>query len=640
MKRIFLLIVGFIVLSSGSIWSVDKAKLRWMRSNPRIDSIVINGNEQISDSDIKGRMYSRTSNLWFNIKKDRRSRLQRETLERDTLEIKYLYLTNGFLGVQIHEDFNIFNEDSSAMVWVNIHEGTKFYFGDTHLNGDFQKSFGGRLVKLKSFIKQGKPVDPFIIRQVVFEMKTYMANQGYPYALVTYEIDTVSTPPKADVTFNVKADSLVKFGQVDIEGIENYPDYVAKRELKIKPGEIYSRQTIIESQRRLFESGYFTFVQLDQNVESGDRLNPDFSLKVRERKPRFVSFMTGASQSEVKDLLWDFSFGGGQRNFMGSRRISMNADYSFSLGSEIRLIVQRYRLRYTEPWFANLRVPINLTFEYEPPIQSQLQDFNIRKYSVSISSRKWYGDQLLINTGLEYNNVKISDFDVDIAEEDSLRQLEGISERRKLYFSIRSDTRDNIFLPSRGALIDFSADYYGGFLGGDNNFYRFEAAWSTYQVVWPGWTYAIRLKGGYAHEFGDTELVPKEELLYLGGANTIRGFEENTLGPLREDGSAEGANISFIFNQEFRWKTIQFLNIPLLKSLFRSLPQWQSIFMDIGNGFRNRREIRFDNMALSYGTGFQIVSPAGPIRIDYARRIGTERYGVDSRWHFTILYAF
>jgi outer membrane protein insertion porin family len=609
-----------------------------MRDNPRIDSIVINGNEQISDGDIKDRMYSRKSNIWFNIKKDRRSRLQRESMERDTLEIKYLYITNGFLGIQIHEDFNIFGEDSSAMIWVNIHEGIKYHFGNTKLSGDYQKSLEGRLNKLRTIIKTEKPANLFVIRQVVFEMKTYMANQGYPYAIVTFDIDTVTARPQADITFNIKADSLVKFGQVDIEGIENYPDYVAQRELKIKPGATYSRQTIIESQRRLFESGYFTFIQLDQNKEGGDRLNPDFSLKIRERKPRFVSFMTGAGQSEVKDLLWDVSFGGGQRNFMGSRRISMNADYSFSLGSDIRLIVQRYRFRYTEPWFAGLRFPINLTFEYEPPIQSQLQNFTIRKYGVAISSRKWYGEQLLVNTGLEYNNVEITDF--ELGDEDSLRQIEGISERRKLYFAIRSDTRDNIFLPSRGALIDFSADYFGGFLGGDNDFYRVEAAWSTYQVVWPGWTYAIRLKGGIAHEFGDTDLVPKEELLYLGGANTIRGFAENTLGPIRDDGSAEGANISFIFNQEFRWKTIQFLNIPLLKSLFRSLPQWQSIFMDIGNGFRNRREIKFENMAISYGTGFQIVSPAGPIRIDYARRIRTKRYEVDSRWHFTILYAF
>jgi outer membrane protein assembly factor BamA len=313
-----------------------------MRDNPRIDSIVINGNEQISDGDIKGRMYSRTSNIWFNIKKDRRSRLQRETLERDTLEIKYLYLTSGFLGVQIHEDFNIFGEDSSVMIWVNVHEGTKYQFGNTKLSGDYQNQFEGKLNKIKTMIKKDKPANLFIIRQVVFEMKTYMANQGYPYAFVSFEIDTVSARPQANLTFNIKADSLVKFGQVDIEGIENYPDYVAQRELKIKPGATYSRQTIIESQRRLFESGYFTFVQLDQNKEGGDRLNPDFNLKIRERKPRFVSFMTGAGQSEVKDLIWDFSFGGGQRNFMGSRRISMNADYSFSLGSDIRLIVQRY----------------------------------------------------------------------------------------------------------------------------------------------------------------------------------------------------------------------------------------------------------------------------------------------------------
>ncbi|HEX2896650.1 MAG TPA: BamA/TamA family outer membrane protein, partial [candidate division Zixibacteria bacterium] len=79
---------------------------------------------------------------------------------------------------------------------------------------------------------------------------------------------------------------------------------------------------------------------------------------------------------------------------------------------------------------------------------------------------------------------------------------------------------------------------------------------------------------------------------------------------------------------------------PLLRDLFKSIPLWQSVFFDMGNGFRDLKDVKMGALAYGYGTGFQFISPAGPIRIDYARRIPTESIGFDSRWHFTILYAF
>ncbi len=60
----------------------------------------------------------------------------------------------------------------------------------------------------------------------------------------------------------------------------------------------------------------------------------------------------------------------------------------------------------------------------------------------------------------------------------------------------------------------------------------------------------------------------------------------------------------------------------------------------MGNGFHSANQYNLRDLAYSYGTGIQIVSPAGPIRIDYARRIKTETISAGSQWHFTILYAF
>ncbi len=637
LKKTLLLLAFSSILSVAWGQTVDRATLRWMRDRPIIDSIVIEGNQAFSDSRVRSRMYSKVRTFFDMLRGERRSRLQRETYDRDTLEIKYLYLTNGYLGVKVKESFEILPVDSTALIRVAIDEGRQYFYGAKTVKGEFLPAFGIRFEKIYQKLKEGRPVNPLALRQAAFDMKTSLANNGYPYASVTFDFDTIASPPITPVTFKVVTDSVVHFGDVIIEGTEEYPEFVARRELKIKPGDLYRRQAIVDSQRRLFESGYFSYLQLERMESNGDRLNPDFLLKVRERRPKFISVKTGAGQSELKDLIWDFSFGIGKRNFIGSRRVSLTSDYSFSLGEESRLITHRYRLRYTEPWFMGFRMPLTLTGEYEPPIKSTLQDFTITSWGISASTVKWFGDKVKTTTGVEYNEVKISDVPPELERE--LREAEGISARRKIYTVYRRDSRDNIFIPRRGSLSDISLELFGGFMGGDDDFYKIEASWGRYQIVWPGWISATRLKGGYVTEFGDSESVPKEELLYLGGANTIRGFKENTLGPLREDGSAEGARITLIFNQEFRWKTIQILKaIPW--RVFEELPLWQSVFLDIGNGFRNDTEIAIDNLAVSYGTGFQIVSPAGPIRIDYARRVKTEKYDFDSRWHFTILYAF
>lgn len=631
--------------------ALDREYLSWINKKPVIDSIIIEGNEHFKDKEVQSRMYALPRNPWRALKGERRSRLQRETLGRDTMEVKYLYLTNGFLGVSLSERFEKIGEGDAppAKIIVNIHEGTQFFYGETVLNGTYESKFSWPLTKQMRKLKEGKPINLFEVRQVVFDMKTVMANDGYPYAVVKFNIDTINTRERSQIVFNVQSDSLVYFGRTQISGISNFPSKVASRELTFKEGDVYKRQKIIDSQRRLYESGYFSLAQINQSQSSFDRLRPDFTLRVRERKPYFASVTTGAGQSEVKDLQWDLSLGWGKRNFSpnfmnkfyGSQHLGLNADYSISLGSDSRLITHRYQAKYTIPWILGIRMPITLTGEYEPPLRSKYQNYTIRSWALSASTIKKFGEEVRMTTGIEYNNVRITDFAT--GDPELIRLEEGISIQRKIYLTYRRDSRDNIFIPRRGSVTDMSVEYYGGFLGGDDNFLKTEASWSTYQIVWPGWIGAVRIKGGRVKEFSNSNPVPTEERFYLGGANTVRGFEENDLGPIQVDPvtfdtTAAGGNYELIANVEFRWKTLQILN-PIA-GFFKRFPLWQSVFVDAGNSFSRIENISIDRMAFSYGTGVQIISPAGPIRVDYARRIKTERYDVASRWHFTILYAF
>ena len=637
------LVLASIVLSLvASAHAADRHHVRWVRNKPIIDSIVVDGNYAFSDGDIKKRLYSRTNSIWRAIKGDRRIRVQRETLNRDTLEVKYLYQSEGYLGVRIDHAYEMLvdDKDSTALVRITIDEGRQFSLGEISVTGidTLRANVKGDLTKVASQLEYGRPVNLFDVLRKEFDMKTILANEGHPYARIKGVFDTISTDFVAQVTFTVRPGPSVIFGNVAIEGLDVFPERAVKRELKIEPDAKYRRKDIIDSRRRLYETGYFSTLVFSRAGESADSLRPDFTLRLRERKPMYVDFETGAAQSKVRDLEWDVSTGFGKRNLLGTRRIDLSADFAFGLGKDARLINNEYRLRFTEPWFLGIRMPMILTGSFQPSLKDPVQDYSIQRWSVSGETIKKFGDEIRTRLGVEYQQVDIS----GVPEEDiaALREAEGISVRRKAYIEFRSDSRDHIFIPTRGSNIFLSAEYFGGILGGDDSFTRFDLSWSTYQIVWPGWISATRFKGGRAQEFSDSKSVPIDERYFLGGANTVRGFEENSLGPERADGTI-GSEAYVLFNQEFRWKTLQVLNpLPVIGDLFRTVPLWQSVFVDVGNGYGSPVEFRFDRLAVAYGTGFQLVSPAGPIRIDYARRIKTDNITVGDRWHFTILYAF
>ncbi len=626
------------VIALGTTYSADRDVIKWVRKRPLIKSVVVEGNRYFSTGEIKGRLYSRENGFWRRFKGDRRIRIQRENTMRDSLEVMYLYLTNGFIAAKVRSEYEPMGADSSARVRIIVDEGRQFRYGPVSVAGSYERRFGQPLNKIAGKLKEGQLVDPFQLRQAQFDMKTVLANDGYPYAEVTYALDT-SSAGNTPVNFTVQGDSVVHFGTVKIEGLAHFPDYVARRELKIKPGAVYRRDDILSSQQRLYESGYFSTLSLNRDEASPNRLSPDFVLRVRERKARYASVQAGAAQSLYKDLLWDFAASFGQRNVFGSRLLELSSAYSFSVGTQGRLIEHRYRLKFTEPWLVGFRMPLTLTGEWRPRIRSKTQPYDISSWSVGTYTVKKFGQEITADLGFEYQSVSLYGLAADqpvieIQEKD-------YSNRRKLYIDYRRDSRPNPFIPDRGSLTSVSMQYVGGFMGGGDSFKKVEASFSSYQVIWPGWISAVRFMGGWVREFGGSATVPREDRLFLGGASSVRGFAENTLGPLRSDGSADGANVTTVFNLEFRWKTFQVLQtIPLLKGLFKPFPLWQSVFFDMGNGFRAASDFRFDALAYSCGTGVQLVTPAGPIRVDYARVIPTERFGVASRWHFTILYAF
>ncbi|MEE9444001.1 MAG: BamA/TamA family outer membrane protein [candidate division Zixibacteria bacterium] len=631
------LTLGYTITQAQSLSKEDRLFQSWLADNPYISDIIVDGNQFFSDSKIRSKLFSRKNTFWQALKSGSRNRILRYTINRDTLEIKYLYYREGYLNVGVDESIEMNTSDSGAIIHININEGNRFIVGRVNFQANDSLTFFGELRNIANRFRTGNPVDPIKLNEMVFDLKTGFANNGYPYAIIETAVDSSAGPQNTNISITANEGHLVRFGDVLFDNLYYYSSDLAAREIAFKKGEIYSREKILESQKRLYSTGLFNSISLDfvqqlpDSQRAVDSLNPDFRFSAVERKSHYITVKTGASQDSLRDLTWDFSAAWGKRNIFKSRRFEFSITSRFVIFTDWRVILHRYQTRFTEPRFLGLRLPLTLTARFEPGVRSQLQPYRVQTWLLALSTRKEWSEQLFAVISGEYESVNI--YGVSKDQVGAIRREENISIRRKLTFILVRDTRLDKFVPKQGSFTTYYAQYVGGILSGDDSFLKLEFSWARYQRAIGSFIYATRIKGGWVKEMGKSTEVPTNDRFYLGGANTIRGFRENIIGPRIdhedyqfEDSTNIGANSYLIFNQEMRF--------PILGKF------WGSVFADIGNGWGSFSDFDPDDLLFAYGTGFQYLSPAGPLRLDYAHRLGNGVYAEDSRWHITILYAF
>jgi outer membrane protein insertion porin family len=169
----------------------------------------------------------------------------------------------------------------------------------------------------------------------------------------------------------------------------------------------------------------------------------------------------------------------------------------------------------------------------------------------------------------------------------------------------------------------------GGFLGGDNHFFKTGFSWARYNNLSRRKklnVLATRIKLGYADGLSRSDIVPSFDRFYMGGASTMRGFKENSMGPTDMGGGPRGGKVMLLGNIEYR------------RALF-----WKfgyAIFVDAGNLWEELRHINGRDFKLSSGIGIQFFTPVGPLRLDYGRQLPIKESPKTGRFHLSILYAF
>lgn len=607
--------------------SAWREQRRVLSARPVIRSVQVSGQAYFDEQQVKKRMHSKATSAFDFMPVVSARRLRRDSRVLDSVALYNWYKSNGFLRVQIDLDYRFRDSTrKSADVAVQIREGEQTTLSNflldhqaTPLSGDFEKA-ARRLVP-------GAPFNPFVLKQVEFDIRAAFANSGHPYAQI--EVDSAFTKDRRGVRLTLKLDPgpEVTFGEVEVPPLRWTRAKAVKRELVFKPGDRYRRRAVRDSEQRLYSSGLFDYVTLESSPTNAPRdTAPDFIVRGVERKPLFLSTRTGAKQDENQDLVWSLAVEGGDRNFTGTgRQIRASAEAEFIVITQWREQKYRFAAALTEPWPFNLRVPATLELAYEPGVRSAIQPYRIGRWEANLTLFREWSRITRTWVVFTYERADIYGLDPTIAEQ--FRADAGITISRTVTFSRQRDSRDSPLLPTRGSFTTTELEFAGSFLGGDNDFVRAEGSWSRYYRVADSRNIlAHRLKIGYLDGLGAADRVPAQELFFLGGANSVRGFRENTIGPKNEDGIPLGGELAVVANLELRR--------PLWGRL------WGSAFVDAGNNWARTEDFRITDLRAGAGVGLQFVSPVGPLRVDYARRMVRDGEEPGARIHVSILYAF
>jgi outer membrane protein insertion porin family len=407
-------------------------------------------------------------------------------------------------------------------------------------------------------------------------------------------------------------------------------DYIIKRELELKPGQIFNRNTIQKDLQRVFGLGLFE----DINVSLDPGTDPskvDVVVNVAERNSGSIG--AGAGISSASGLFGTISY---QQQNLGGR--------NQKLGAEVQ-VGQRellFDLRFTDPWIAGdpnrtsytanifRRRSISLIFDGKDnniqTLGTQRQDGTFPNgdrprvvrtgggvtFTRPLSGNPFTNSEWTASAGFQYQRVSLTDADGNIRRlgriENSTnpnQQLqlsqsgEGRDDLLLLQLGAARDRRNNALQPTKGSFLRVGIDQSVPVGLGSIFLTRLRGSYSQYVPVKltnfnkGAQTLAFNIQGGTV--FGD---LPPYEAFTLGGSNSVRGYEEGLLGSGR---SYVQASLEYRF--------------PVFSVVSGAL--FFDVGSDLGSGTRAAELLNKGGTGYGYGLGVRVQSPLGPIRVDY-----------------------
>jgi outer membrane protein assembly complex protein YaeT len=458
-----------------------------------------------------------------------------------------------------------------------------------------------------------------------------LRDHGYPYAKVATSENDGPSGKEATVTFTAEPGPLAHFGPIEISGNRTVGQRIIERQVTYKPGDLYRRSVVQDTQRRLYGLELFQFV----NVES---LNPERQedqvrtrITVAEGKHQRVNFGVGYGTEEKGRVDGEYH----HVNFLGGARTAgAHARYS--------TLDRGVRLDFNQPYFFTPHFSFGAEgqqwYTYTPAYRSIVTGGKL-----TLTHRQSQRTSWAVSLMNERNDSEIKPEvlnDPDLYTDLIALGLDPTTGKQQgtlgaIGFDFQRSTADNVLNARRGYQLAFHSEVAGKALPGTYNYDAVSLDGRHYLPIGEKLVIANRVQIGNINPRGDDPAqVPFSRKYFLGGAGSVRGWGRYEISPLGGSGLPIGGNTLFAFSTEAR--------LPIRGAIEGVL------FVDGGNVWADDWVIRLNDLRYAVGPGLRYQTPIGPVRFDFGYQVNPiEGLIVDGepqkrRWriHFSIGQAF
>jgi outer membrane protein insertion porin family/translocation and assembly module TamA len=596
----------------------------------RVRSLEFKGLDRVNAARLKGALATRVSS---KLPWGRSALFDRSRFDADLKRIVAFCADRGFPDARVTAfDVKLNDKQDAVDLTVTVDEGQPVTVAAVRFIG-FEVVPPGRLEALRNGVplEPGRPRD----RQQVGATHEMALNElrehGYAYARVSTDENDGATGREATITFTAEPGPLAHFGAVEIVGNSSVSDRIILRQLTYRPGDLYRRSVVQNSQRRLYGMELFQFV----NIES---LNPErmesevrTRVTVAEGKHQRLSFSAGYGSEEKARVEGEYR----HVNFLGGAR---------SAGARARWssLDRGMRVDFNQPYFFDPHLSFGMDgqqwWTYTPAYRSL-----VTGGKMTVTRRRTPQMSWAVSLTSERNSSEIAAaalLDPTLRDELIALGLDPTTGRQDgvlnaFGFDYQRSTADNPLNARRGYQVAFHVEEAGRLLPGTFNYHAVSADGRHYLPISERVVLANRLQlGNIVAVDGIPGNVPFAKKYFLGGATSIRGWGRYEVSPLSGSGLPIGGNALIAFSSELRTSFSSSVGGVL--------------FLDGGNVWPEAREIQLADLRYAAGVGFRYQTPVGPIRFDLGYQLNPiPNLLIDGnlqsrRWrlHFSIGQAF